>query len=283
MPNIKDLHSPLLRVAVEAAVRAGDAIMEIYDRPQSDWQIEQKADHSPLTLADRTAHALIVEQLQPTGIPVVSEEGAQRDDPDRSSWEKLWVVDPLDGTKEFIKRNGEFTVNIALVLDSKPVMGVVYVPVSRKLYYGLQPLPALQPSEAEAGAWRAVAGRDEELSSVEKLPAEAEGHSGFVVVASRSHLSPETEDYISRLRQQHSDVQLRSAGSSLKLCLIAEGSADVYPRFAPTMEWDTAAGDAVVRAAGGETVYAEDETHPLHYNKADLHNPWFISRPSSRK
>lgn len=283
MPNIKDLHSPLLRIAVDAAIKAGDAIMKIYDRPESEWQIEQKADHSPLTLADRTAHALIVEALQPTGIPVVSEEGAQRDDPQRCSWEKLWVVDPLDGTKEFIKRNGEFTVNIALVIDGKPVMGVVYVPVSRKVYYGLQPLPALSAEKGESGAWRAMAGENGSLTSVEKLPIAEANHVGYVVVASRSHLSPETEDYISRLREKHSDVQLRSAGSSLKLCLIAEGSADVYPRFAPTMEWDTAAGDAVVRAAGGETVFAEDQDRPLHYNKADLHNPWFISWPAVRK
>lgn len=283
MPNIKDLHSPLLRIAVDAAVKAGDAIMEIYDRPESEWQIEQKADHSPLTLADRTAHALIVAALQPTGIPVVSEEGAQRDDPQRCSWEKLWVVDPLDGTKEFIKRNGEFTVNIALVLDGKPVMGVVYVPVSRKVYYGLQPLSALSAEKGENGAWRAMAGKDGSLTSVEKLPAAETRHGSFVVVASRSHLSPETEDYISRLREKHSDVQLRSAGSSLKLCLIAEGSADVYPRFAPTMEWDTAAGDAVVRASGGETVFAEEPDRPLHYNKADLHNQWFISWPAERK
>ena len=257
--------------------------MKIYDRPESEWQIEQKADHSPLTLADLTAHALIVEALQTTGIPVVSEEGAQRDDSERCSWKKLWVVDPLDGTKEFIKRNGEFTVNIALVIDGKPVMGVVYVPVSRKVYYGLQALPAFAVEKEENGAWRAVVGKDGSLTSVEKLPAVEVRHESYVVVASRSHLSPETEDYISHLREKHSDVQLRSAGSSLKLCLIAEGSADVYPRFAPTMEWDTAAGDAVVRAAGGETVYAEDESLPLHYNKPDLHNPWFISWPAVRK
>ena len=265
----------LLLAAVQAAVEAGEKIMEIYNHPDTDWEVEYKADHSPLTRADRAAHAAIAERLAATGLPLLSEEGRHDSYDVRRDWMRLWIVDPLDGTKEFLKRNGEFTVNIALVENAVPVAGVIYVPVRRTLYFGLAAegawklsgLPAVMPADFEA--LTSCAGR---------LPL-GERHEGYVVVASRSHLSAETQSFIDGLRRKHADVQLRSAGSSLKLCLVAEGGGDVYPRMAPTMEWDTAAGDAIVRAAGGRVVQAEGG-EPLAYNKEDLHNPWFIVFPN---
>lgn len=248
----------LLQLAIEAALEAGKEIMGIYLDPKQDFGIEKKADNSPLTLADKAAHNCIVRYLSQTNIPTLSEEGAHLPFEERKTWDRLWVVDPLDGTKEFIKKNGEFTVNIALIEGGSPVLGVIYVPAQGVLYSGI----------VGKGAWKGVG---EERDS---LPLSKEKE-GFVVVASRSHLSPETEEYINQLRQKHDKVQLISSGSSLKICLVAEGSADVYPRFAPTMEWDTAAGDAIARAVGRMMVDASSH-QPLTYNKPDLHNPWFI-------
>ena len=255
----------LLNLAVRAALEAGAEIMRIYLDPKQDFGIEKKADNSPLTLADKAAHNCIVRHLAPTGIPILSEEGAHLPYEERRKWHRLWVVDPLDGTKEFIKKNGEFTVNIALVEDGLPILGVIYVPVKKVLYTGI----------VGEGAWRETAS---EGGIKESLPTEEEGckESGaFTVVASRSHMNPETEEYIKQLQKTHDKIELISSGSSLKICLVAEGTADVYPRFAPTMEWDTAAGDAIARASG-RTVVDAHTGQPLTYNKPDLHNPWFI-------
>ncbi len=254
------MKNELLSTAVEAALSAGRDIMAIYDDPSSDFGIERKADNSPLTRADKAAHARIMTYLEPTDIPVLSEEGAHLPFDVRRQWRRLWIVDPLDGTKEFIKRNGEFTVNIALVEDGVPVMGVIYVPVKRQLYYGVAGQGAVKEEEGVSSP----------------LPLSV-GERPFTVVASRSHLSPETADFIEDLRREHPDLELVSSGSSLKICLVAEGKADIYPRHAPTMEWDTAAGDAIARAAGRIVVDALTG-EPLRYNKEDLHNPWFIVR-----
>ena len=234
----------LLKTAIRAAIEAGQDIMAIYDDPAADFEVERKADNSPLTRADKAVHALIVSYLDPTGIPVLSEEGAHLPYSIRRNWHRLWIVDPLDGTKEFIKRNGEFTVNIALVENGVPVLGVIYVPLKQQLDHSKM-----------------------EMKEVAPRP--------FTVVASRSQLSPETATFIEELRKEHPDLELISSGSSLKICLVAEGKADIYPRHAPTMEWDTAAGDAIARAAGCIVMDAQTGT-PLVYNKEDLHNPWFI-------
>lgn len=263
----------LLPTAVTAAIRAGEAIMEVYTSPTARWEVERKADNSPLTLADRRSHAVIAPMLAATGIAVLSEEAAAAPYEERRGWEDLWVVDPLDGTKEFLKRNGEFTVNIALVRGGVPVMGVIFVPVSRVLYVGWAD-----------GAYKAtVADGVGELADISLVPISAGEVQPYTVVASRSHLSAETEAYIDALRPAHPDLTMVSAGSSLKLCLVAEGRAAIYPRFAPTMEWDTAAGHAICRAAGAE-VWRVDQAEgravvtaePLSYNKPDLLNPWFI-------
>lgn len=263
----------ILYIAARAAVEAGKKILEIYNDPSSDFGIERKADNSPLTVADKASHAVIRSFLSSTPYPVLSEEGRLADYAERREWDALWVVDPLDGTKEFIKRNGEFTVNIAWVEKGVPVAGVIYVPVKDELFLALEGWGAYKlagiSDVPEGGS------ADELAKEGCRLPFECKDRSAFVVVASRSHLTPETEQYIRGLEQRHPHVETVSSGSSLKICLVAEGSADVYPRFAPTMEWDTAAGHAIARAAGKEMRNALTG-EPLVYNKENLLNPWFI-------
>lgn len=261
-----------LFVAVDAALKAGEKILSIYNDPVSDFEIERKADNSPLTIADRKAHETIVAILNETPFPVLSEEGKHLDYAVREAWNELWIVDPLDGTKEFIKKNGEFTVNIALVRNCIPILGVIYLPVKQELYFADEKLGAYKLSGITALSDDATL--EKLIHAAVPLPVENE-RKQFVVVASRSHLSPETQAYISEMKQQHENVDLISSGSSIKICLVAEGSADVYPRFAPTMEWDTAAGHAIARAAGME-IYQAGKKMPLQYNKEDLLNPWFI-------
>ena len=262
--------------AIDAALKAGKEILSIYEDPASDFEIEPKADNSPLTIADRKAHEAIVAILDGTPFPVLSEEGKHLDYETRRTWDTLWVVDPLDGTKEFIKRNGEFTVNIALVQNSVPVMGVIYVPVRKELYFAVEGVGAYKCS--------GIIGLEDDGVSLEQLIKESDRipledvRERFIVVASRSHLSPETEEYFADLKRKYGSVELISSGSSIKICLVAEGKADVYPRFAPTMEWDTAAGHAIARVAGME-VYQAGKDEPLRYNKKDLLNPWFIVEP----
>ena len=258
--------------AIEAALRAGGQILSIYNDPSSDFQVERKADNSPLTIADRKAHETIVEILKDTPFPILSEEGKSLPFEMRNGWETLWIVDPLDGTKEFIKRNGEFTVNIALVLKGKPVMGVIYVPVKKVLYFAEDTLGAYKIEGIKDLDHKSL---DDLISEAVRLPDKSISRTNFVMVASRSHLTPETEIYIDKMRAVHGDLELVSIGSSLKICLVAEGRADVYPRFAPTMEWDTAAGHAIASAAGMEVCQAETDL-PLQYNKQDLLNPWFV-------
>ena len=264
-----------LFVAIDAALRAGEKILSIYHDPASDFEIERKADNSPLTIADRKAHEVIAALLTETPFPILSEEGKQMDYAVRKEWSELWIVDPLDGTKEFIKRNGEFTVNIALVRNGLPVMGVIYLPVKQELYFADEALGAYKLSGITA--LDDAATLDELVKEAVRLPLKKETDR-FVIVASRSHLSAETEAYIDEKRDRYGEIELVSSGSSIKICLVAEGKANVYPRFAPTMEWDTAAGHAIARAAGME-IYRADEEMPLLYNKENLLNPWFIVEP----
>lgn len=257
----------LLKTAMAAAIEAGGAILEVYH--SGDFDVTVKGDDSPLTRADVASHEVIMRHLEATGIPVLSEEGRDIPHGERSGWEQLWVVDPIDGTKEFIKRNGEFTVNIALVRDGLPVMGVIYVPVTGELYFG-----------SGAGAFKAVWAQDLGFddagiaAAARSLPMDR-GDRPFTAVASRSHMSPETEAFIDELRSEHGQVALISKGSSLKLCMVAEGKADCYPRFAPTMEWDTAAGQAICMAAGFDVIDQNTGT-TMRYNREDLLNAWFL-------
>ena len=265
-PNLK----VLLEDAIKATIDGGKQIMDVY---VNGFDIEYKDDNSPLTTADKRAHEAIMKKLKDTGIPVLSEEGRAIPYEERSQWPLLWVVDPLDGTKEFIKRNGEFTVNIALVQDGTPVLGVIYVPVADTLYFGAEGCDSHRV--AEAADTVAGSSLEEMLRSSEKLPQQQQRE--FTMVGSRSHMSDETAAYFEGIRKEYPKAEVMSRGSSLKICMVAEGSADVYPRFAPTMEWDTAAGHAIAKYAGFEVVRPDDNL-PLEYNKEDLLNPWFIVR-----
>ena len=262
-----------LSMAIRAALAAGQDIMKIYNDPKQDFGIERKADNSPLTLADRAAHLRITGMLWESGLPILSEEGEHCDYKTRSLWDAFWLVDPLDGTKEFIKRNGEFTVNIALVLDTHPHVGVIYVPARKELYFAEPLLGAYKVENIES--WDSEERLPDLIARAQRLPLPQPDGRPYTIVASRSHMSPETEQFIDEARKQHGEVDIISSGSSLKICLVAEGKADAYPRYAPTMEWDTAAGHAIA-ACAGRWVYQAGTDLPLKYNKEDLHNPWFL-------
>lgn len=267
----------ILDLAINTSVYAGREIMRIYNDPSQDFGIETKADNSPLTLADKASHECIVGLLKPAGYPILSEEGAQIPFEERKDWHRLWIVDPLDGTKEFIKRNGEFTVNIALIEDGRPIMGIIFAPTLGTVYGGIVGWGARRVEGINLDDLDVPVTQRKEPLTFYSLPQQAMlDHMGLNVVASRSHMNPETEEYITKLRKANTHpVNIVSKGSSLKMCLVAEGSADVYPRFAPTMEWDTAAGDAICRACGKQVLDYKTGL-PLTYNKQDLHNPWFI-------
>lgn len=257
------------------ALSAGQIIMNIY---ACDFEVDYKKDNSPLTLADTKSNEYICKQLKEKypHIPIMSEENKQTDFEVRKNWECYWCVDPIDGTKEFVKKTGEFTVNIALIFQNEPVLGVVYAPAIGELYY----------AKKNEGAFKALLDKNRQPIETNKLPIQHNTHleEKIVVVASVSHLSEETQDFIDVLAQKTQELKTSSKGSSLKLCMVASGQADVYPRLAPTMEWDTAAADAVVREAGKQTyIYTPcfdffdlKKQTPLKYNKQDLLNPWFV-------
>lgn len=270
MIETPELHN-LLSTAIGAAVRAGYKIMEVYN--SDDFQVNLKSDRTPLTLADRLAHEEIKNSLTKTFIPVLSEEGRNIVYEERKGWDYFWVVDPLDGTKEFIKRNGEFTVNIALILEQYPVLGVIYVPVTGKLYYSIKDEGAFMVSSLTASPNFEASFKALQSQSI-KLPLPIERES-IVVVESRSHSTPETIQYISNLSERYPKLELLPVGSSLKMCMIAEGKADIYPRLSLSNEWDTAAGQAIIEGAGFKVVTYETGER-LSYNKEELVNPWFI-------
>ncbi|MDA3879908.1 MAG: 3'(2'),5'-bisphosphate nucleotidase CysQ [Prolixibacteraceae bacterium] len=252
-----------LKIAIEASIEAGKQIMKVYNT--ADFGIEYKKDDSPLTVADKKAHNIIMEYLTETDIPVLSEEGRNITYEEREEWEKFWLVDPLDGTKEFIKRNDEFTVNIALIEKSTPIAGVVYVPATKSVYYADKNGSFMVENVRSAN--------NIEMQAV-KLPI-TDLRTDFVVVGSRSHMSSETKEYIDRLDRKGKPLKVVSKGSSLKICLVAEGKADCYPRLGLTMEWDTAAGHAIALFAG-KTVLEYPTMTSLKYNKENLLNPYFI-------
>lgn len=270
-------NTELLPYIVSTALEAGGTILKIY---QDDIDIEYKSDQSPLTAADRASHNLIEERLNdlPTNFPILSEEGREIPYNERKKWPAFWLVDPLDGTKEFIKKNGEFTVNIALIQNGCPCLGVVYVPVKKTLYFGATGIGAGKLSHIERSS-QPFSIQDLLESSI-RLKDRRSSHQ-LTVIGSRSHGSEAFEAFIIKMKKQYDQVDLISAGSSLKFCLVAEGVADIYPRFGPTMEWDTAAGQAVVEQAGGVVLDAKHHT-PLKYNKENLLNPWFIVKKEIR-
>lgn len=251
----------LLAIAKEAALYAGQEILEIYN--SNSFDVNFKSDTSPLTKADKRGHDIITSMLEQTKIPILSEEGEVVPYSIRKKWIQYWCIDPLDGTKEFIKRNGEFTVNIALVENGIPVLGVVYVPVLKKLFYGLK----------GKGAWLIEDNEKIILHTNKKTPdlQNLKKQNNLKIVASRSHLNAKTQQFIDEL----SNPTTLSMGSSLKFLALAEREADIYPRFAPTMEWDTAAAHAVLLGLGYQ-VFEYPSLQPLIYNKENLLNPHFI-------
>ena len=259
----------VLLTAVNAAIKAGEAILKVYE---GDFTVEVKTDDSPLTQADLASNTVINSFLDKTAIPIISEENKAVAFEERSKWSTCWIVDPLDGTKEFIKRNGEFTVNIALVHNGLVQLGVIYVPVSNTLYFA-----DVAAKAAYAITTNQVFATEDDLLQQAKLLTPAESLQSIRVVASRSHLSKETEAFIKDLKINHPDktIEIVSKGSSLKFCLVAEGLADIYPRFAPTMEWDTAAGQAICEAVGKQVIDVVTQK-PMLYNREQQLNNFFV-------
>ena len=259
----------IYKVAIKAAIDAGNEIMKIYQK--EDLQVINKEDNSPLTIADRESNKIINAALLPTGIPLISEENDQVPFEERKKWEECWIVDPLDGTKEFIKRNGEFTVNIAFVKNGAPKFGVIYAPALNLLYYG---------DVSEKKAFKATIS-ETKADVGDILHNSEEIHPDLVakklrIVGSRSHMNEETKTYIQDLKLNKSkEIEIVPKGSSLKFCLVAEGEANIYPRFGPTMEWDTAAGQAICEAVGLRCIFS-DTKKTMTYNRENLLNANFI-------
>lgn len=253
--------------AIIASIKAGNAIMEIY---KEDFDVEYKEDTSPLTQADKNANAVIMSFLGTTSIPIISEENKEIDYSERKSWTQCWIVDPLDGTKEFVKKNGEFTVNIALIDHQQPVFGVIYVPAQRLLYVGDVESQKAFKVQVPSGELQV-----EKLLKAATLLEPSKDSNPLRVVGSRSHMNQDTLDYVDGLKDKYQkSVDIVSKGSSLKFCLVAEGNADVYPRYAPTMEWDTAAGQAICKAVGLEVI-SLDTGEEMLYNRENLLNGYF--------
>ncbi len=253
MPN----YSKELQIALEAAVKAGENIMEVYNSTES-INYEKKADDSPLTIADKKSHNTIIDFLKDTDIDIISEESKSIEYQERKNWEEYWLIDPLDGTKEFIKKNGEFTVNIALIKNNKPHLGVVYCPVKKILYWNDNDKKVFKREK-------------EETREIKKRKPINENEEGLRVVVSRSHMSEETSEYVNKLTRP----ELISCGSSLKFLYVADNKADIYPRFGPTMEWDTAAAHSILNALEIHVINL-DTGRELSYNKENLLNPYFI-------
>lgn len=253
------INKQLVEEVIAIAKQAGDAILEIY-HSASDIEIQSKSDDSPLTKADKAANEVICSGLEKLDaqFPIISEENKEIPFEDRKNFKAFWLVDPLDGTKEFIKRNGEFTVNIALVQDNAPILGVIYVPVHKKMYWGLK----------GEGSYLRIGNEDKLLGVTSYKMADA----NLKVVSSRSHLNDATKSYVAKMNEP----DFVPMGSSLKFMIVAEGKADVYPRFIPCMEWDTAAAQIIMEEAGGSVMNIETQ-QPLTYNKKVLLNPYFIA------
>ncbi len=260
-----------LPLIIAASLNAGSAIMAIYAQPEI--TVESKSDLSPLTIADEHSNDIILQYLSETGIPVLSEESLNEPWQVRKTWDRCWIVDPLDGTKEFIRRNGEFTVNIALAIHGKPLMGVIFAPATGEMFYGIVGSGAFKAELPVKDRFPFSAA--EVMEMAKPIPSSDEATDLFTIVASRSHRNAETDAFIAGIEKEKKTVKTISRGSSLKICMVAEGVAQVYPRFAPTMEWDTAAGHAIAVAAGCR-VFNPETGEPLIYNKEHLKNPWFI-------
>ncbi|MCW3077101.1 MAG: 3(2),5-bisphosphate nucleotidase [Bacteroidetes bacterium] len=266
----------LLLLAITAALKAGDKILTIYN---TEFKVEIKSDNTPVTNADKAASDSIISDLAVTKIPVLSEEDEHFAYEERRNWKRLWVVDPLDGTKEFIKRNGEFTVNIALIENNQPVLGVIYSPVFKHLYFASKGSGSFKVDQHDVITLlneTGLADGERFIKFAKQLPLNKHPQD-YTIVASRSHLSKEVSERITRAKLRNSKVNIINTGSSIKFCWVAEGLAHEYPRYGTTMEWDTAAGQCIVEEAGGQVI--DQETNkPISYNRKNLKNNDFIAQ-----
>jgi 3'(2'), 5'-bisphosphate nucleotidase len=269
-------HISLLNLAINAAITAGKEILKIYE---TDFFVETKSDNTPVTLADKAASDSIILALTPTNIPIISEEEAILDYEIRKNWPRVWLVDPLDGTKEFVKRNGEFTVNIALIENKQPVIGVIYSPVSKDLYFAAVnygsfkvdgPSVLVEKSKGDSDLVENLKKLGVKLPN-QKLP------KTYTVVASRSHLSKDINQHIDKLKNLYGAVDVINVGSSIKQCWVAEGKAHEYMRLGTTMEWDTAAGQCILEQSGSQLLDLETSL-PMRYNKENMKNSFFIAK-----
>ncbi len=270
-----EVNQYLLTKVVNAAIRGGAAVMEIYTHPEL-FNISLKSDMSPITEADRMAHTTIKEYLGSTRIPILSEEGREMGYEERRNWELFWLVDPLDGTVEFINRSDEFTINIALMSENSCVASVVYIPSLKRLFFAARNFGSYVCEEVEPNI-EAEFSHPEILERLKRLPLEGEVREVQKVAISRSHNTPETFDHIEQLRANNPPLEVVEQGSSYKFCMLAEGSVDYYVRTSNTYEWDTAAGELILAEAGGSTRSLK-EHKALEYNKELLDNPWFVCR-----
>lgn len=285
MNNKTSLYKELLYSIVISKI-AGGSIMKIYNLDSSEFDIRFKGDSSPLTIADEKSHNIIVKILKENfNYPILSEEGKNINFAIRKNWDCFWLIDPLDGTKEFIKKNDEFTINIALINDTKPILGIIYLPVKDIFYFAIKDFGSYKLEN-----YRNLAGKLMNINSLEEAISllkqssikisvnnKRDSNCPIKVVASRSHMSKKTKDFINKLKLQYEEVEVIQAGSSLKLCMVAEGKANIYPRFGPTMEWDTSASQIILEEAGGELIDCNMYI-PLKYNKDNLVNPSFIAK-----
>lgn len=264
----------LLKLAVKAAFRAGEEILKIYT---TDFQVETKSDNTPVTHADRSSGKRISEILEISKIPVISEEETVADYTIRKNWKHVWIVDPLDGTKEYVKRNGEFAVNIALVEGGKPVIGVIYAPVLKDLYFGCSDVGSFKVTQNDMVLELSKNNLPDNLFKyakrlpIQKLPKD------YTVVANRSHLNKEINEHIEDLKTVYGKVNMINIGSSIKQCWVAEGKAHEYPRFGITMEWDTAAGQCILEESGNKLIDLTTDL-PMRYNKENMRNNFFIAK-----
>lgn len=264
----------LLIHAYNAAIRAGARILEIYAGGHFD--VDMKSDHTPITLADRDSHELIKQYLSRTRIPLLSEEGRDLLYEERRNWDLFWMVDPLDGTKEFLKENGEFTVNIALMADNEPTIGIIYVPYIRKMYYAVKGEGSYLKTHVEPDPEA-----DFDLAALKenatRLPLAKEANRPIRIAVSRSHNTPETFEHIHHIRETYPDAVTVEQGSSYKFCMLAEGAVEIYFRTSDTYEWDTASGEIILSEAGGATEPFGGGVG-IQYNKVSLLNPHFVGR-----
>jgi 3'(2'), 5'-bisphosphate nucleotidase len=267
-------YNALLKLAVSAALKAGEKVLHIYN---TDFYVETKSDNTPVTLADKTSGKCITEILELSGIPVISEEEKVAEYSARKEWRHVWIVDPLDGTKEYVKRNGEFAINIALVEDGKPVIGVIYAPVFKDIYFAAVNAGSYKITQNDVIVELTKQNLPDNLFEyarrlpTQKLPAH------YTIVASRSHLSREINERIAKLTSVYGEVDVINVGSSIKQCWVAEGRAHEYPRFGTTMEWDTAAGQCILEQSGNALVDVRTGV-AMRYNKPDMLNNYFIAK-----